>query len=198
MYHLFYLAYITGHFLLPIIFPKKKKLMLPLIHVEDLARATIFLAEKKEAENEAFNVANDSPLQEQWIQTLYEAAGASYTIVPSPWVIYKFVSKIIFKLGARKANKAHKYGIRTKFDLPALGYLTHQYYFSNKKLKSMGYEFMYNDYVKGTYETVEWYKEKGWFPKTRMEIPKFVKLEPKLPKKPKTEYKTPMEGGDIF
>ena len=94
MYHLYYMAYITGHFMLPIIFPKNKKLMMPMIHVVDLARAAIFLAENKEAENEIYNVVNETPLQEQWIQCLYEACGASYTIVPAPWFLYKISAKI--------------------------------------------------------------------------------------------------------
>ena len=198
MYHLFYVAYIVGHFLLPIIFPKKKKLMMALIHVEDLARAAIFLSEKQEAENQIYNVVNDPPLQEKWIQCLYEATGATYTIIPAPWLIYKLFAKIIFKLGALKANKAHKYGIRTKFDLPSLGYLTHQYFFSNKKLKDLGFEFNYNDFIKGTYETVDWYLKNGWFPTSKMEKPNYIQNEPKIPDKPKVEYKTPMEGGKIF
>ena len=177
MYHLFFMAYISGHFLLPIIFPKKKKLMMALIHVEDLVRAAIFLSDKKEAENEAFNVVNDPPLQEQWIQCLYDATGSTYTIVPAPWFIYNIAAKLIFKFGALKANKAHKYGIRTKFDLPSLGYLTHQYFFSNNKLKNLGFKFNYNDFVKGTYETVDWYLTNGWFPTTKWETQKYIKTD---------------------
>jgi nucleoside-diphosphate-sugar epimerase len=198
MYQLFYMAYIAGHFILPIIFPKKKKLMMPLVHVEDLARAAIFLAENKEAENEAFNVVSDSPLQEQWIRCLYNETGATFTVVPAPWILYRLFSKIILKLGGRKAKKAHKYGIRPKFDLPMLGYLTHQYFFSNNKLKSLGFDFKYIDYVKGTHDTVEWYKTNGWFPPSKFRKHEYIKTEPKLPHKRKVEYKTPMEGGEIF
>ncbi|MGQ4874563.1 MAG: NAD-dependent epimerase/dehydratase family protein [Promethearchaeia archaeon] len=198
MYHLYYLAHIVGHFIIPKIFPKKKKLMMALVHVEDLVRAAIFLAEKKEAENQIYNVVNDPPLQEQWLECLFNELGVTYTYIPSPWIIYKIFAKIIYKLGALKEKKAKKYGIRPKLDLPMLGYLTHQYYFSNQKLKDLGFEFKFNDFVKGTHDTIEWYKQNGWFPSLNWSLPEYINIEPKPAQKPKIEYKTPMEGGKIF
>jgi len=198
MFHLYYLSYILGHFIIPVIFPKKKKLMLPLIHVEDLVRSAIFLAEKKEAENQIYNVVNDSPLQEHWLEYLFYELGSTFTFLPAPWFIYKIAAKIIFKLGALKVNKAKKYGIRSKLDLPMLGYLTHQYYFSNQKIKDLGFKFNYNDFIKGTHDTIEWYKQNGWFPKMKWDLPTYINTEPRTALKPDIEYKTPMEGGKIF
>jgi len=198
MYHLFYMAYIMGFFVIPKIFPKKKKLMMALVHVEDLVRAAMFLAEKKEAENQIYNVVNDPPLQEQWVECLFNELGIDYTFVPAPWFLYKFLAKISYKLGQLKEKKAHKYDMRPKLDLPMIGYLTHQYYFSNQKLKDLGFIFGYNDYEKGTHETLEWYKQNGWFPPMHWEMPEEWHTEPRSAREPDEEYKTPMEGGVIF
>jgi len=198
MFHLYFLAHTIGHYIIPKIFPKKKKLMMALIHIEDLVRAAIFLAEKKEAENQIYNVVNDPPLQEHWLECLYNEVGATYTYIPVPWVLYKIAAKFAYIFGKLKVNKAKKYGIRPKLDLPMLGYLTHQYYFSNKKIKDLGFKFKYNDFIRGTHETIEWYKQEGWIPKMTWELPEWVNIEPKTALKPKKPYLTPMEGGEIF
>ena len=79
-----------------------------------------------------------------------------------------------------------------------IGYLTHQYYFSNKKIKDLGFEFIQNDFVKATHDTIEWYKKTGWFPPQKWELPDYVELEPRTPSTPKKLYLTPMEGGKVF
>ncbi len=80
-----------------------------------------------------------------------------------------------------------------------IGYITHQYYFSNQKIKDLGFEFKYKDFEKGTSETINWYKRKGWFFTERdWKIPQHVNIESKPAITPKEEYKTPMEGGVAF
>ena len=198
MYHIYYMIYIMGHSLLPKIIPKNKKLMMPMIHVEDLAKSAIFLAEKEDAIGEIYNIVNDTPFQEKWLEDLYDTLGVSFTTVPVPWIFFKIMAKLAFSFLKRKEKKARKYGIRPKFDLPMVGYLTHQYYFSNKKIKDLGFEFKYNDYKKGTFETIKWYKEQGWLPPVEQQPPKYFNIEPKTAKKPKIKYVTPMDGGEIF
>ena len=101
-------------------------------------------------------------------------------------------------MGGMKEKKAHKYGIRPKLDLPMLGYLTHQYYFSNKSLYDLGFEFEHNDFRKATHDTIQWYFNNGWLPQRTSKLPKFVHTDPKPAIKPEVEYKTPIDGGDIF
>ena len=78
------------------------------------------------------------------------------------------------------------------------GYITHQYYFSNQKIKDLGFHFEYADYRTGIYYTIKWYMDNGWLPTEYYELPKFVSTEPKPALTPKEEYKTPMEGGKVF
>ena len=42
-------------------------------------------------------------------------------------------------------------------------YVTHQYAFSNKKLKKLGYQFTYDTW-KGFAQTIDWYYEHNWLP----------------------------------
>jgi nucleoside-diphosphate-sugar epimerase len=198
MYHIFFTAYIMGHAVLVKIFPKKKKLMMPLIHVVDLVRAAIFLAKKDDVSNEIFNIINDPPLQEQFMQFVYKETDITFSTLPLPWVLYKLLAKFTYYLARRRQKKAKEYGMRPTYDLPMVGYLTHQYYFSNKKLKDLGFEFFYNDFKKGVSETIGWYKQNDWFPSEDLTKPDYINEQPKKPWEPSEEYKTPMEGGEIF
>ncbi|TXT53277.1 MAG: putative Nucleoside-diphosphate-sugar epimerase [Promethearchaeota archaeon] len=198
MYHIFYTAYVMGHSVLVKIFPKKRKLMMPMIHVVDLVRAAIFLSKKDEVDNEIFNIINDSPLQEQFMQMVYKETDITFSTLPLPWILYRLLAKFTYFLARRRQKKAKEYGTRPTFDLPMVGYLTHQYYFSNKKLKDLGFEFFYNDFKKGVSETISWYKENGWFPFEDLTKPEYVNEEPREAYRPTQEYKTPMEGGEIF
>jgi len=198
MFHVFYTAYIMGHSILPKMFPKKKKLMMPLVHVEDLARAAIYLAERDESIGEIYNILSDSPLQEDWLESLYNEIGISFTTIPLPSFIHAAFAKLLFYIAKKKEKKAKKYGIRPKFDLPMLGYLTHQYYFSNKKVKDLGFQFKYDDFKHGIHETIKWYEENGWLPSLEYHPPNYINIEPKPSILSKKEYKTPMEGGVIF
>ncbi|MEJ2280166.1 MAG: SDR family oxidoreductase [Candidatus Lokiarchaeota archaeon] len=164
MYHIFYSSYTTGHMIVAKIFPKRKKLFMPFIHVKDLAKAALFIAECEEGTSQVFNIINDSILQEDWEEFLYNELGISFSTVPIPWFLFKIIANFELVIAKFKAKRAKKRGYRPKFDIPMVEYLTHQYYFSNKKLKDLGFEFEYNDFKKGIKETVRWYKDNKWFP----------------------------------
>lgn len=198
MFHIYYLIDKLGYMFLPKIFPKRKKLMMPMVHVEDLVRGAIFLAGNHKSIHQVYNLCGDPALEEDFMQFTYELIGIPYQIVPVHWVFYKFFSRIAFKLSEKKNKKAKKLGIRPKFDLPMAGYITHQYYFSNQKLKDLGFEFEYGDFKTGTHQTVMWYLKHGWLPRNDFKLPDFVNTEPKPSIPPKIKYKTPMEGGEIF
>ena len=171
---------------------------MPLVHVEDLVNAAIFLAENDKAIGEIYNVLNDTPLQEQFLEFIYKTLGITFSTIPMSYSFFKLLTKVATSVAKRKERKARKFGFRPKYDLPMVEYLVHQYYFSNKKLKDLGFEFKYNDFKKGILETIQWYIEKGWFPTQEGVLPKYINTQPKSPIQPKSDYKTPMEGGVVF
>jgi len=198
MYHIFFTTYILGHSVLIKIFPKKRKLMMPMIHVVDLVRAAIFLAKKDNIKNEVFNVVNDSPLQEDFMEFVFKETNITFSTLPLPWFLYKILAKLTYFLAKRRQKKAKEYGMRPTYDLPMVGYLTHQYYFSNKKLKDWGFEFLYNDFKKGVLETITWYKENVWLPLEDLKKPDRMNKMPRKQLEPAEKYEKHLEGGDVF
>lgn len=164
MFHIYYLAHKMGSMPLPIIYPAKKKLMMPMVHVEDLVNAAIFIADKEEAIGQAYNVGDDNITQQDWLEFVFQELGINYTHIPLWFPIYKFFAKLILWYEKKETKKARKYGLRPKVDVPMIEYIVHQYYFSNKKLRDLGFKFKYNgDPYKGTRETIQWYINQGWF-----------------------------------
>jgi nucleoside-diphosphate-sugar epimerase len=63
----------------------------------------------------------------------------------------------------RRQTKARKLGMRPILDAPMVHYITHQYAFSNEKLKKLGYNFKFDSWA-GFKETVNWYYDHNWLP----------------------------------
>ncbi|MHA1299989.1 MAG: NAD-dependent epimerase/dehydratase family protein [Candidatus Helarchaeota archaeon] len=152
----------TGFSIITHIYPKKKRLALPLVHVKDLVRAAIFLSEKEEAIGETYNVIADIFEQDEALEFIYRLLSVNYWNIPVWWPLYKLFTKILFWIAGRKQKKAKKMGTRPVFDLPMVGYLWQNFRFSNKKLKDLGFEFMYPDFRVGIKEVFDWYVENKW------------------------------------
>lgn len=162
-FHIFYMLYKFGHMVLPIIYPKKKKLMMPMVHVYDVVNAAIYLSSNDKSIGETYNVIGDTATEEDWMEFTFQELGIQYTNIPIWWPLYKVAANIAFKWAEGTNVKAKKYGVRPTFDLPMAGYILHQYFFSNKKIKDLGYKFEFDDPFKGTRQTLRWYVDSGWF-----------------------------------
>ncbi len=161
-FHILYGIARLGMMLVPIIYPKKRTLMFPSVEVRDLVRAAHFLAEKEEAIGEAYNVLSDAIPQADVLEFLANHMGNITTIkVPVPWALYKAFARLCERFVRRLDLSARKKGIRPKVDVPMAEYITHQYWFSNDKLKSLGFKFIYEDPRKGLYEFIGYCKERG-------------------------------------
>lgn len=144
------------------IYPKKKRLAMPLIHVEDLVRSAVFLAESDNSIGESYNLVIDVCFQEDFLEYLADLLNVDYFNFPVWWPVYKTFSKLLFWLNKRKDKKARKLNSRPPVDLSMAGYTTHQYLFSNKKIKDLGFKFKFPDYKSATKDTVEWYLKNKW------------------------------------
>lgn len=168
-YHILLVLKVIGNGGTPLIHPKKHRLMLPSIHVEDLVEASIFLSEHEQAIGEVYNVVHDMVWMDDWIDWLSQRLGLRNTIVSVWFPIFKVISKIIVWIGKRRDKKARKLGMRPLLDVPMLEYVTHQYAFSNQKLKDLGYEFRYDTWS-GFKHTIDWYYQHGWLPTEEKEM----------------------------
>ncbi len=144
-------------------FPKKHTLMFPSVHVKDLVNAALFTAEKPESIGQAYNVLSDSISQTEMIEFIYRALGMEKVIrIPVWWPMYKGLARIGLKLIKGIDAHARSKGKRPKVDVPMVEYMTHQYWFSNEKIKKLGYKFAYQDPKKGLWDYITWCKERGW------------------------------------
>jgi len=144
------------------IYPKKKRLAMPLIHVEDLARSAIFLAENEQSLGEAYNLVLDPCFQEDFLEYLADLLNVDYFNFPVWWPFYKIFSKFLYWLNKRKNEKAKKLNSRPPIDLSMAEYTTHQYLFSNKKVKDLGFKFKFPDFRSALKDTVDWYLNNKW------------------------------------
>lgn len=164
-WHIFNLIHKIGTCVVPSMYPRKKRLRVPMVHVQDLVQIALFLYEYKPKEKvigEAYNGICDCGFQDEYIEFLCEAMNVKYSRIPVWWPFYKAVAKLAMWVTARQENRARKKGVRPRFEASMAGYLNHQYYFSNQKIKNLGYKFIYPDFKKGVLETLQWYKEMGW------------------------------------
>jgi dihydroflavonol-4-reductase len=164
-WHIFNLIHKVGTCVVPSIYPRKKRLRIPMVHVQDLVRAALHIYEYKPKEKtigQAYNGIYDCGFQDEYIEFLCDSLGAKYVRIPVWWPMYKVVSKLAFVFSGIQEGRARKKKVRPRFEASMTGYVHHQYYFSNRKLKDLGFEFLYPDFKKGTLETIAWYKEMGW------------------------------------
>ena len=144
------------------IYPKKKRLAMPLIHVEDLVRSAVFLVEKDKKIGEIYNLVIDNCIQADFLEYLADLLNVDYFNFPVWWPFYKFFSKFLFWLNKRNDKKARKLNSRPPVDLAMADYTTHQYLFSNNKIKELGFKFKFPDYKSATKDTVDWYLKNKW------------------------------------
>lgn len=160
-FHIFYMMNKMGHMVRPSIYPKWRQLMMPMIHVESLVEAAWFVSQREDTIHEAYNVVEDEVSSEEWLEFVSQQLGTTYSHVPVPWFFYKSFAKFLEGFMKRKVKKARAWGIRPKFDPAMAEYTIHNYFFSNAKIKTLGFQFKYTCY-EGTRQTIRWYKDHGW------------------------------------
>jgi len=161
-YHVLYGIQKIGTGVIVSWFPKKKTLMFPSVHVTDLVRAALFVAEKEEALGEAYNALSDNITQVELMEFLYKALGFDRVLrIPVWWPVYKLCANIAVKIVKKVDARARALGKRPNIDVSMVEYITHQYWFSNDKLKNLGFRYIYQDPRKGLWDYITWCRERG-------------------------------------
>ncbi len=163
VFHILYTLQKMGSAFVLSLWPKKHKLMIPSVHVTDLVNAALHLAENKEkCLGEAYNILSDCIAQEDFMEFIFKALGVPYKRIPVPWPIYKYGAERAMKMTKRLDERARAHGTRPKIDVPMIEYVTHQYWFDNRKIKDLGFKFKYTDPRPGIWDYITWCREKGW------------------------------------
>ncbi|MHA1784508.1 MAG: NAD-dependent epimerase/dehydratase family protein [Candidatus Helarchaeota archaeon] len=162
-FNIYYMVHKMGKMTVPIIHPEEQRLHMPVVHVEDLVDAAIFCFEHDETIGEAYNVGCDPCTQDEFIEDLAIVSGVETVVIPVWYRIYGIAAKIADWWFRKEIIKAKKWGIRPLIDGPMLEYITHEYYFSNEKLKKLGFKYKYPTPQDVTFDAVKWYVDNGWF-----------------------------------
>ncbi len=137
-----------------------EKLHLPLVHVKDVCRAALFLAERDESIGETYQVCDDTwYTHERVFGYIAEIFGIRREMVglPLPVWLVKIMLKKLAVFWRRKSKEA--FPRRMPFDADELDYGYNDYRFSNAKLKNLGFKFDYPDFNVGMPETIDWLKK---------------------------------------
>mgnify|MGYP005849185853 CR=1 FL=1 len=148
------------------------------VHVEDVARAILFLAEKKGIEGEIYNVADDSPITaEEFLKSIANAVGVKmsglitypvarvFTTLLSHLPIYDKLKSSVLKLWDSEMEKRKLNPIlKPKIDQPWRDYFAGHFVYDTTKIKSLGFSLKFPDFPEGIQETAKWYRDNGWIP----------------------------------
>ncbi len=147
--------------------PTKLKVRLPSVSVKDVANAGLFLLEApdEDTDGEIFNVIDDSNiLMPEFLAYIAGLLGRETIYINIP--IHK---PTIMQLGYFTADLSqfiskHITHKRPLFEKATVNYIAYDYIYSNEKLKSIGYKFIYPDCRVGLIEVIDWIKTENFEP----------------------------------
>lgn len=125
-----------------------------------VACGEFFLAQKDEAVGEAYNVVDDSSYTVyEFFKHLASLLGKPFfTLPPVPAAHLKFWGKVAAKVSEAVSRLT---GEKPMIEEDYLIYVGNDFWFSDEKLKSLGYQLIYPDVKGGIKETIAWYREEG-------------------------------------
>ncbi|MBI2346880.1 MAG: NAD(P)-dependent oxidoreductase [Deltaproteobacteria bacterium] len=120
--------------------PRNFTARVPFSHVTDVCEAALSIAGRDDTIGEAYNIVDDSTLS--MAEVIRIVAGArgyrTYWVLPVPiWLVRQSETQAVKLLGV-------------------------DHWYSNAKLKALGYQLRYPDAKNGLIETVKWYETNGW------------------------------------
>ncbi len=138
--------------------PRNFTARIPTVHVNDVCRAALFLAEHPETDGEVYNLNDESPTTMiEYFQMMSRLTGKPFKLLPPvPMVLLKFGLTLMAKLGALR--KKIFGGKPPKFEKDSIKYFGVDFVYSIDKLKKAGFQFQYPQFEKGLKETLPWYR----------------------------------------
>lgn len=130
----------------------------PSDHVKDICEAAYFISNRKEAAGEAYHVNDDSSLTyNEFTRCVAEHVGNKIVEVPSlPIPALREVLKVVAS-GMQAVSKVTKKPPLLERDV--LDYFGVDFYYSNEKIKKLGYRHRYPDARVGIRETIDWMRK---------------------------------------
>lgn len=144
--------------------PKNFLGRMPLVHAADVCRAALFLAERPEAAGEAYHLADDRPYTNvEFFRMLSELLEKPFaTLPPVPPGLLRGLALAAATVENFYAKRLARR--RPNLERDTIFMLGADFWYSNEKLKGLGFRFQYPDSREGLRETLQWMREKGLIP----------------------------------
>ena len=134
---------------------------IPTVHVDDVCKAAIFLAQKEDAVGQAYNLNDDSELTYvDFFKHLAQLSGSKFVLLPP--VPVKPIRFVASEAARALQTIADHLSIHSPLEADSVDYLGRDFQYSNQKLKDLGYTFTYADAKEGLSDTYDWYRDNGW------------------------------------
>lgn len=134
---------------------------IPFVHVRDLCRAALHLAEHPAADGEAFNVTDDGRIDSvKLAQLVADEVGAKVRILPP--LPLGAMRKVLSGGAKVSMAMARRTGKRPLLEYDQVQYFGYDFLYSNDKLKNTGFVFDHPRPEPGLRETLRWYRRQGW------------------------------------
>lgn len=141
---------------------------IPFVHVRDLCRAALHLAEHAGADGEAYNVTDEGHIDAVELARIVadELGKKPRVLPPLPLGLLRAALS-----GAARVSGAiaARRGSRPVLEYDQVQYFGYDFVYSIDKLLATDFSFEYPQPERGLRETLRWYREKGWIPARRKE-----------------------------
>lgn len=162
VYHLLLLYRKVGTGLVFPIYPRRRQLRFPSVHVTDLVRAALFVHENRENTlGEIYHVTSDPIYQDELVEFIVNALGLPQRQIPLPWAAYRTIAGWLVSIAELLEQRARERDYAPKFPASMAQYLASDFWFTNEKIKQEGFEFIYEDPRQGLWSYITWCKERG-------------------------------------
>lgn len=133
------------------------------VHALDLARAVVFLSERPETVGEDYNVADGCLFtHREAIEFTCRLLGRRCHFIPGmPMWLWQWLIQRVGLANLWLEKRFPRYTRSRVMDMGQLTYLTMGIWISNRKLRDLGFEFIYADARDGLADTVAWLSENG-------------------------------------
>ena len=149
--------------LLPVLPTDAQNYITTSVHVHDLARFAVHIAQQQDALGEDYNVVDDSVISYyDFLRYIALLTGARVRDLP---VVRLERAQGLLKATARGWRWAEtRLGVpRLRiFEIQSTSYIASSYWISNRKSKATGFHYRYADVREGLKDTVDWFREMSW------------------------------------
>jgi len=162
LYHLLLFYRKLGTGLVVPIYPRRRQLRFPSVHVTDVVRAALFAVRNHDrTDGEVYNVTSEPLPQDELVEFVAEALGLPTRRVPLPWRLYRTVAGWLAATAERFERRARARNAAPKFPASMAQYLVSDFWFTSEKLETAGFDFRYENPREGLWEYVSWCKRRG-------------------------------------